>query len=142
MQSTKRRSPDVDDGFTLIELLVVIIIIGILAAIALPVFLNQRKKGVDASMKTDLQQVAQTEEAYYIDHLQYQSLAGSAPAYTLGSGVDQVTVRTSPGNTITVTTDAYGLGTYCVVAANPSGSQSWVYRSNSGGIQPFGTTGC
>ena len=53
-----------DEGFTLIELLVVIIIIGILAAIAIPVFLNQRKKGYDASEKSDLRTVANEMETY------------------------------------------------------------------------------
>ena len=48
----------------MIELLVVIIIIGILAAIAIPVFLQQRKKGYDAAIKSDLVAAASAEEAY------------------------------------------------------------------------------
>src|SRR3954449_7122170 len=83
-----------DEGFTLIELLVVIIIIGILAAIAIPVFLNQRKKGYEASMKSDLRTAANEEETYFTD-------ANSYAAVTTAGGKATV----AGGNTVSLSSD-------------------------------------
>jgi type IV pilus assembly protein PilA len=63
-----RKSQENEDGFTLIELLVVIIIIGILAAIAIPTFLKQREKGYKAAMKSDLKNASTGEESWATDN--------------------------------------------------------------------------
>src|SRR3954470_20683056 len=75
-----------DEGFTLIELLVVIIIIGILAAIAIPVFLNQRKKAVDSSMKSDVRTIANELETFATDAQAYPG--------TVTPVVGQITIGT------------------------------------------------
>jgi type IV pilus assembly protein PilA len=63
-----RKAQENEDGFTLIELLVVIIIIGILAAIAIPTFLKQREKGYKAAMKSDLKNASTAEESWATDN--------------------------------------------------------------------------
>src|SRR5438270_3573280 len=63
-----RRRAEEEKGFTLIELLVVILIIGILAAIAIPAFLNQRGKAYDASAKSQVRTAQTAMETYATDN--------------------------------------------------------------------------
>ena len=131
-----------DAGFTLIELLVVIIIIGILSAIAIPVFLNQRHKAADASIKSDLRNIANDMESYYTDYETYPtSLAGTSfqGFQVLGNEL----VRVSNGNKIAVNFNTTG-DAYCLQGTSPKGTDAtgWFYVSSLGGIQPHGTTDC
>jgi type IV pilus assembly protein PilA len=60
--------PRKQDGFTLVELLVVVVILAILAAIAIPVFLNQRQKGYAAQVQSALRNAATAVESYAVDN--------------------------------------------------------------------------
>ena len=71
-----------ESGFTLIELLVVMIIIGILAAIAIPVFLSQRAKAQDAAVKGDVSTVGKELATYYVDNTAVPTLTLSGSGFT------------------------------------------------------------
>ncbi|WP_158375659.1 prepilin-type N-terminal cleavage/methylation domain-containing protein [Cellulosimicrobium cellulans] len=144
MMARIRKSMDEKDkGFTLIELLVVVIIIGILAAIAIPVFMNQRKKAVDSSIKSDLRTVATALETYYTDNQEYIAATGTAGTITLGAAGAEAT-KLSPGNVVTVTVST-AKDSYCIKGTNPKGTDTtngFFYSSKGGGLMPAGTTAC
>ena len=121
-----------DAGFTLIELLVVIIIIGILAAVAIPIFLNQRSQASDAAVKSDLRTVARGQETYATSTTTYGTLA-----QIIADGSD---LAVSP--TVTVTLLSYDSQGYCVQGASSQSNEVWFYDSRAGGLQDKGSAGC
>jgi type IV pilus assembly protein PilA len=84
-------------GFTLIELLIVVVIIGILAAIAIPKFAATKSKAYTASMKTDLRNLVTAEEAYFSDNTTYTSTSASLVASFHASAGNAITFVSANG---------------------------------------------
>jgi len=120
-----------DQGFTLIELLVVIIIIGILAAIAIPVFLNQRQKGWDAAIKSDLKNAATAEETFLTDNGVYTATIADLEADGFKYSGAENYFDADP----VIVADPNEGNDYTLSAKSASGL-TWEYDSANGGLQP------
>ena len=75
-------------GFTLIELLIVVVIIGILAAIAIPKFASTKEKAYITAMRSDLRNMMTAQESYFSDYGTYSTTTGSLKGFSQTTGVN------------------------------------------------------
>ena len=108
MKSTMKK------GFTLIELLIVVVIIGILAAIAIPKFANTKEKAYVAAMKSDLRNLVTAQEAYFSDNTTYASSTGTLVNYNSSTGVT-VTITSAAGTGWAATASHNGTPKTCAI---------------------------
>lgn len=127
-----------DDGFTLVELLVVVVIIGVLAGIAIPVYSNQRAKGIDAQVTSQINNVVKATETLLADAT--GPISGSSATSTIT--IDDATTAVATTDGISWTVSGEG-GIYCIASWADAGKYTedtpQYYDSTVGRVLPDGT---
>jgi type IV pilus assembly protein PilA len=123
-----------DGGFTLIELLVVVVIIGILVAIAIPLYLQYQNGAKNKSAESDLRGAISAVETYYGNNNNTYpatpATVGAAGDVTLGAAPNQIVIKVGSGNTVNYVA---GTGSYQLCSTNSDGGHVFYYNSANGG---------
>jgi type IV pilus assembly protein PilA len=128
----RQRMAQEESGFTLVELLVVMLILGLLAAIAIPSFFNQRDKAKDADAKSSVRTAQTAIETYATDHDGRYTGATAARLKDI-----EVTLNDPPGNTLAVNVPSPSA--YTVTVTSKTGTNFSITRDSTGALS-FGCT--